>query len=93
MSEAKEKLQEDIKKVEDAIAALKADGEDLFSEEIANLTKKLENAKAELAADVSEGMQQAEDKAKSFWQALDPWQRVGNTILLVWILLRLLGAI
>lgn len=93
MSEAKEKLQEDIKKVEAAIATLKADGEDLFSEEIANLTKKLENAKEELVADAKEELQQAGDKAKSFWQALDPWQRVGNTILLVVILLRLLGAI
>lgn len=93
MSETKEKLQEDIEKVEAAIATLKADGEDLFSEEIANLNKKLENAKAELIADAKEELQQAGEKAESFWQALDPWQRVANTILLVWILLRLLGAI
>ncbi len=90
MSEAKEKLQEDIQKVEAAIAALKADGEDLFSEEIANLTKKLENAKTELEAEAKEEIQQVKEQAKSFWQKLEPWQKAFNTLLLIFILLLLL---
>ncbi len=89
-----------IAKVEAALDSLKADGEELFTAEIAGLEMKLAELKkkaeaeaAELMADAKEDLQHVEEKAKSFWQALEPWQRVGNTILLVVILLRLLGAI
>ena len=89
-----------IAKVEVALAGLKEGGEELFTAEIATLETKLAELKkkaeaeaVELVADAKEELQQAGDKAKSFWQALGPWQRVANTILLVWILLRLLGAI
>lgn len=44
----KEAIQADIKTIKTAIADLKEKGEDLFAEEIANLTQKLDNAQKEL---------------------------------------------
>ena len=42
-----EAVQNDIKKMEAAIAQMQADGADLFSEEIKNLQVKIANAKTE----------------------------------------------
>ena len=68
----KDTIQADIEKIESAIAQLKEAGEDLFSEEIANLNLKLDNAKAEaekLATDAQANVQQAVTELKTVEQS------------------------
>lgn len=91
-ADTKAKIQEDIAKIESHILALVADGEDLFSEEIANLRIKLVNAQAELASlaeDAEAEAQKIKDEVKTWAQqfrekhGISPWVAVIGGALLI----------
>ena len=99
--DSKAAIQADIETIKAAIADLKGKGEDLFSEEIANLSLKLKNAEAELESlvvDVKDDAQQLVDELKTYEQSFA--QKYGQGIahgleivLLVAVLGKLFGVI
>lgn len=56
-----EKIQQDIAKMEAAIAQLKAGGEELFADQIAEVQSKIDALKAEAAAEVEEVVTEAKE--------------------------------
>jgi ABC-type transporter Mla subunit MlaD len=79
-------IQTDIEKIEATIEQLKAAGEDLFSEEIANLKIKLANAQAEIESAGKE----VEDSVTAFLDKLEPYRRWITTVAVAYLVIRVL---
>ena len=62
------KIQQDIEKMEAAIAQLKTIGEELFADQIAVLQNKIDDLKAEAVATVDELAGQVKDAEQNFVQ-------------------------
>lgn len=79
-------VQTDIEKIEAEIDRLTETGEDLFSEEIANLKTKLAKAKAEIEATGKV----VEDDVTVFMTKLEPYRRWITTAAIAYLVIRVL---